>query len=181
MRLSAIIAASLFCIILLSLQVAGGLRYYFSMYASKDWHYLGYALYACLFLLQCLYFLSLYRAGKFVLMFLQGIATLLLLLIAIRPFTSLEHLSLVPYMVFLQPCVFLLDALGRSGGELHAIRSKSWCVAVYVLFSPVILIAVAVSPLAEKAFICAIVLVGAGLVAAKCQQQASEKSKCSYA
>jgi hypothetical protein len=152
---------------LLALQWREARSTYFSMYASRQWAWLGYPLYLILLFFAAAYGWLLARSHQYLMAVLQAVCFAVLLGIMLSPFTSRDHLALIPYIFVLQPIVFLCDRAGRLPDEESRIEEAAWGAAVYILISPVLIGLAIFSPLFEKALIAANAVVGHLLVARK--------------
>jgi hypothetical protein len=141
---------SYFTIHLFLLQfMAHGLHAYFSMYVSKEWHFSGYLLYVALIYLFAAYSLALLQKRQFVTCILQLISLLLLVGIMLYPFDSINHVSLLPFLVALQPIILFSDL---HSGFFDAPGTLWGIVFILILIVPIIIVLM-VHPILEKIII----------------------------
>jgi hypothetical protein len=141
---------SYFTIHLFLLQfTAHGLHAYFSMYVSKEWHFSGYLLYAALIYLFAAYSLALLQKRQFVTCILQLLSLLLLVGIMLSPFYSINHVSLLPFLVALQPIILFSDHHSGSFDDPGTL----WGIVIILLCIVPIIIVLMVYPILEKIII----------------------------
>ena len=144
---------SFFTIHLLLLQFTPhGLRAYFSMYVSKQWLFSGYLLYAALIYLFAAYSLVLLKKKQLVTGLLQLLSLFLLVGIMLCPFYSINHVSLLPFLVALQPIILFSDHHSGSFDDPGTL----WGIVIILLCMVPILIVLMVFPILEKIIIYAV-------------------------
>lgn len=150
---------------LLGLQLRAARSTYFSMYASREWYWLGYPLYLILLALSTGYFLLLARHRLYFTAALQVACLAILVGIMLYSWESMNHLALIPYLFVLQPIVFLCDRATRLSDEASRIEEAVWAAGAYILLAPALIGLSIASPLFEKAFIAANAIVGRTMLA----------------
>ena len=92
---------------------------------------------------------------------------LVLVGIVLYPWTSMDHIALIPYIFALQPIVFFLDRSARLPDEVSRIEEAVWATGIILLLAPLLIGLALASPLFEKAVIAADALAGYWMVEAK--------------
>lgn len=138
---------------LLYLQISEhGRRAYFSEYVAKEWNYSGYLLYGALIYFFVIYAINLIRNQQFIAGLFQAFSLILLLGIMLLPYSSLDHISFLPYIVTIQICIFFSDYNSRVNPSMELAPENAWGYVYLILLSPIILIICAYPPM-EKLFI----------------------------
>lgn len=129
-----------------------GLHAYFSMYVSQHWLRSGYLLYGALIYLFLSYSLALFRKGQFLAGALQLISCLLLIGVMRYPFTSVNHVALLPFLAALQPIILFCDHHTGDCDDLHHLRETLRGVIGLLVVSPAIFVLM-FFPIIEKILI----------------------------
>ena len=122
------------------------------MYQIQGLASLGYLLYAALIYLFLSYSLALFEKGQFLAGALQLISSLLLIGVMRSPFTSVNHVALLPFLAALQPVILFCDHHTGDCDDLHNVRETLRGIIFLLVVSPAIF-ALMFFPIIEKVLI----------------------------
>ncbi len=83
-----------------------------------------------------------------------------LVAVAVKPYYSLEHISLLPFLFALQPLIYILDFLGKDSKNTSKLKTALWTLVFFLMVFPPVLRLTLFSPIFEKSFICLVAFTG---------------------